>query len=109
MCAASRSTGAANVGEVRSMPVPDGLDGMRIDAGLSRLLGLSRTVVATLAESGRISVDGRGAKVENAGSGFYLGPTIIDEVEDGIAGDGVWLHLSQLKARSIQQSRRRVP
>ncbi|GAA1382588.1 RluA family pseudouridine synthase [Pseudonocardia kongjuensis] len=40
------------------MPVPDGLDGMRIDSGLSRLLGLSRTVVAGLAESGRIQVDG---------------------------------------------------
>ena len=35
-------------------------------------------------EGARISVDGRGTKVENAGSGFYLGPTIIDEVEDGM-------------------------
>ena len=34
------------MGEVRQMPVPDGLDGMRIDAGLSRLLGLSRTTLA---------------------------------------------------------------
>lgn len=32
------------------MPVPDGLDAMRVDAGLARLLGLSRTVVATLVE-----------------------------------------------------------
>ena len=35
-------------------------------------------------EGARISVDGRGTKVENAGNGFYLGPTIIDEVEDGM-------------------------
>ena len=43
------------------MPVPDGLEGMRIDAGLSRLLGLSRTVVAGLAEDGRVRLDGRPA------------------------------------------------
>ncbi len=40
------------------MPVPDGLDAMRVDAGLARLLGLSRTVVATLAEEGSVLVDG---------------------------------------------------
>ncbi|MDO3640257.1 RNA pseudouridine synthase, partial [Mycolicibacterium sp. KC 300] len=34
----------------RSMPVPEGLSGMRVDAGLSRLLGLSRTAAAALAE-----------------------------------------------------------
>ncbi|MGB3372608.1 MAG: RNA pseudouridine synthase, partial [Rhodococcus sp. (in: high G+C Gram-positive bacteria)] len=44
--------------ESRSMPVPDGLDGMRVDAGVSRLLGLSRTVVATLAEEGSVAVNG---------------------------------------------------
>ncbi|MBE7160462.1 MAG: RluA family pseudouridine synthase [Williamsia herbipolensis] len=42
----------------RSMPVPDGIDGMRLDAGVSRILGLSRTVVATLADSGDVTVDG---------------------------------------------------
>jgi 23S rRNA pseudouridine1911/1915/1917 synthase len=39
--------------------VPDGLDGMRVDAGLSRLLGLSRTAVAGLAEGGQVRGDGR--------------------------------------------------
>ncbi len=39
--------------------MPDGLDGMRVDAGLSKLLGLSRTVVATLAETGDVLVDGK--------------------------------------------------
>jgi len=38
--------------------VPDGLDGMRVDAGVSRMLGLSRTVVAALAEDGDVMVDG---------------------------------------------------
>ncbi|MBT1191486.1 RluA family pseudouridine synthase [Rhodococcus kroppenstedtii] len=59
--------------EVRSMPVPDGLDGMRVDAGLARLLGLSRTVVATLAEEGSVSVDGAAvAKSDRLGSGSWL-------------------------------------
>ena len=40
------------------MPVPDGLDGMRVDAGLARLLGLSRTTAAALAEEGAVVVDG---------------------------------------------------
>ncbi|HEX4225339.1 MAG TPA: RluA family pseudouridine synthase [Pseudonocardiaceae bacterium] len=45
----------------RSLPVPDGLDGMRVDAGIARLLGLSRTVVAELAAAGDVLVDGRAA------------------------------------------------
>jgi 23S rRNA pseudouridine1911/1915/1917 synthase len=43
----------------RSLPVPEGLDGMRVDAGLAKLLGLSRSVVAELAESGEVLLDGR--------------------------------------------------
>lgn len=42
----------------RTLPVPDGLDGLRVDSGLSRLLGLSRTVVAGLAEDGHVRADG---------------------------------------------------
>jgi len=40
------------------MPVPDGLHGMRTDAGVARLLGLSRTVAAGLADAGDITVGG---------------------------------------------------
>ncbi|MGQ0575179.1 MAG: RluA family pseudouridine synthase [Pseudonocardia sp.] len=59
--------------ETRSLPVPDGLDGLRIDAGVARLLGLSRTVVATLAEDGRIAVDGRTAgKSDRLVAGAWL-------------------------------------
>ncbi len=47
-----------SMGEVRTFPVPDGLDGMRIDAGVSRLLGLSRTAVADLAAEGKVLLDG---------------------------------------------------
>jgi len=46
------------VGEVRSLPVPDGLEGERVDAALARLFGLSRTKAADLAEDGRVLVDG---------------------------------------------------
>ncbi|PXY25314.1 RNA pseudouridine synthase [Prauserella coralliicola] len=43
------------------LPVPEGLDGMRVDAGLAKLLGLSRTVVAELAASGEVLLDGKPA------------------------------------------------
>ena len=45
--------------DARSLPVPDGLEGERVDAGLARLLGISRTRAAQLAESGAVTLDGR--------------------------------------------------
>jgi 23S rRNA pseudouridine1911/1915/1917 synthase len=61
----------------RTLPVPDGLDGMRVDAGLSRLLGLSRTVVAELAESGEVLLDGRAAgKSDRLTAGAWLEVTL---------------------------------
>jgi 23S rRNA pseudouridine1911/1915/1917 synthase len=61
------------VSDTRQLPVPDGLDGMRVDAGLSRLLGLSRTTVAALAEDGRVAVDGRAAgKSDRLTAGAWL-------------------------------------
>lgn len=45
--------------EHRILPVPDGLDGSRVDVGVSKLLGLSRTRVAEIAESGGVVLDGR--------------------------------------------------
>jgi len=44
--------------ESRSLPVPDGLAGDRVDAGISKLLGFSRTFAAEVAESGGVTVDG---------------------------------------------------
>jgi 23S rRNA pseudouridine1911/1915/1917 synthase len=59
--------------DTRRLPVPDGLDGMRVDAGLSRLLGLSRTAVAALTESGNVEVDGRTAgKSDRLAAGSWL-------------------------------------
>ena len=58
---------------LRTLPVPDGLDGMRVDAGLAKLLGLSRTVVAGMAEAGDVLLDGRVAgKSDRLVSGAVL-------------------------------------
>lgn len=45
--------------ESRALPVPDGLVGERVDAGLAKLLGLSRTQAAEIAEAGGVTLDGR--------------------------------------------------
>ncbi len=46
------------MGELRSLPVPDGLEGERVDAALARLFGLSRTKAADLAAAGHVLLDG---------------------------------------------------
>jgi signal peptidase II len=43
----------------RSLPVPEGLDGLRLDAAISRLFGLSRTGAADLVGSGAVTLDGQ--------------------------------------------------
>jgi 23S rRNA pseudouridine1911/1915/1917 synthase len=43
----------------RALPVPDGLEGQRVDQALSRLFGLSRTAAADVADAGSVVVDGR--------------------------------------------------
>jgi 23S rRNA pseudouridine1911/1915/1917 synthase len=44
--------------ENRSFPVPDGLDGMRVDAALAKMLGFSRTFAAEILDAGGVVVDG---------------------------------------------------
>lgn len=44
--------------ESRSLYVPDGLAGDRVDAGLAKLLGFSRTFAAEVAEAGGVTLDG---------------------------------------------------
>jgi 23S rRNA pseudouridine1911/1915/1917 synthase len=44
--------------ESRSLPVPDGLAGERVDAAIAKLLGFSRTFAAEVAEAGGVSLDG---------------------------------------------------
>lgn len=63
--------------EQRMMPVPDGLAGMRVDAGLSKLLGLSRTVVADLAAAGDITAEGKSlGKSDRLVAGQWLDVTL---------------------------------
>ncbi|GAA4747135.1 RluA family pseudouridine synthase [Gordonia alkaliphila] len=63
--------------ESRAMPVPDGLDGMRVDAGVARVLGLSRTVAAGLADAGDITVDGAAVpKSHKLAAGTWLDVTL---------------------------------
>ena len=47
--------------ETRRLPVPEGLAGERVDVGLSRMLGLSRSAAAELCAAGAVSIDGRTA------------------------------------------------
>ena len=71
----------------RQLPVPDGLDGMRVDAGLSRLLGLSRTAVAALAEEGRVAVDGQAAgKSDRLVAGAWLEVELPEAEQPVITG-----------------------
>ncbi|SDQ53263.1 RluA family pseudouridine synthase [Quadrisphaera sp. DSM 44207] len=59
--------------ERRSLPVPDGLDGERVDAGLSRMLGLSRSRAAEVAAAGGVLLDGAPAgKSDRLRAGAWL-------------------------------------
>jgi 23S rRNA pseudouridine1911/1915/1917 synthase len=59
--------------EHRTLPLPDGLDGLRLDVALSRLFGLSRTTAADLVETGSVRVDGQEAlKSERVRAGSWL-------------------------------------
>ena len=57
----------------RSLPVPDGLAGERVDAGLARLLGVSRSRAADLAAAGGVVLDGRAVgKSDRLPAGAWL-------------------------------------
>jgi 23S rRNA pseudouridine1911/1915/1917 synthase len=59
------------------VPVPDGLDGMRLDQAISRLFGLSRTAAATVVEAGDVLVDGAvRTKSEKVKAGAWLDVTL---------------------------------
>lgn len=44
--------------EQRTVLVPDGLEGERVDAAMARMFGLSRTRAADLIGQGLVTVDG---------------------------------------------------
>ncbi|HEX5596634.1 MAG TPA: RluA family pseudouridine synthase [Micromonosporaceae bacterium] len=68
---------ARPTGDRRSLPVPDGLDGLRLDQAVSRLFGLSRTAAAALVEAGDVVVDGvPRTKSERVRAGAWLEVTL---------------------------------
>ena len=83
--------------DVRSLPVPDGLEGERVDAALARLFGLSRTKAADLAAAGAVTVDQRTVgKSDRVCAGAWLevslpdpppsaGPAVVAEPVPGMA------------------------
>jgi 23S rRNA pseudouridine1911/1915/1917 synthase len=59
--------------EIRNLSIPEGLNQERVDAALSRLLGLSRNVIVGLIEHGEISKDGKAVgKSERVATGDQL-------------------------------------
>ena len=59
--------------DVRTVLVPDGLEGERVDAGVARLFGVSRTKAADLAADGHVVLDGKSvAKSERLSAGSML-------------------------------------
>jgi 23S rRNA pseudouridine1911/1915/1917 synthase len=61
----------------RRVPVPDGLDGERLDSALARMFGLSRTQAADLIGNGDVLIDGRPAgKSDRVPAGQWLEVTL---------------------------------
>jgi 23S rRNA pseudouridine1911/1915/1917 synthase len=59
--------------EPRALAVPDGLEGLRLDAAIARLFGLSRTVAAELVAAGEATLDRRPAtKSDRVSAGGWL-------------------------------------
>jgi 23S rRNA pseudouridine1911/1915/1917 synthase len=61
----------------RRVPVPDGLDGERLDAAIARMFGLSRTKAAELIGEGAVLIGGRPAgKSDRVPAGEWLDVTL---------------------------------
>lgn len=68
--------------EQRTVLVPEGLAGERVDAAIARMFGVSRTRAAELVASGLVQVDGAGvAKSERLVPGSMLDVTLPQEVD----------------------------
>jgi 23S rRNA pseudouridine1911/1915/1917 synthase len=82
------------VTDLRSVPVPDGLEGERVDAALARMFGVSRTKAAELAGSDLVRLDGQTVgKSDRVRAGAWLevelppppgAPRIVAEPVDGL-------------------------
>ena len=64
-------------GEFRALPVPEGLEGMRVDAAIAKLFGVSRSVASEMAAEGDVHVDGAAAqKSDRVATGAMLEVTL---------------------------------
>jgi 23S rRNA pseudouridine1911/1915/1917 synthase len=80
----------SSVGTLKVLNVPNGLEGERVDAAISRLFGLSRTKAAELVAAGEVMLDGAApAKSDRVHEGSFLevripapetGPRVIPEM-----------------------------
>jgi 23S rRNA pseudouridine1911/1915/1917 synthase len=68
------------------LPVPDGLDGERVDVALARLFGLSRSRAADLAGAGQVALNG----------------TTVDKSDRLIAGGWLEVELPAVKAPAVE-------
>ncbi|NHC12264.1 RluA family pseudouridine synthase [Motilibacter deserti] len=82
--------------DIRSLPVPEGLEGERLDAALARLFGLSRTRAAELVAEGLVRVDGTPAyKSQRLVTGSELEvelpppPAPVELVPEHVEGMGI--------------------
>lgn len=79
--------------ESRSLPVPDGLVGERVDAAVAKLLGFSRSFAAEVIDAGGVRLGGQVAvKSDRVPAGAWLDvewqpkspPTVVAKVVDGL-------------------------
>jgi 23S rRNA pseudouridine1911/1915/1917 synthase len=80
-------------GDLRTLPVPEGLSGERLDAALARMFGFSRTKAVSLVESGAVLLDGHlPTKSDRVAAGAVLeveipavsAPHVAPELVDGV-------------------------
>jgi 23S rRNA pseudouridine1911/1915/1917 synthase len=68
--------------ESRTLAVPEGLEGLRLDVAISRMFGLSRTAAADLIDDGAVSLNGASAsRSERVRGGAVLEITIPEPVD----------------------------
>jgi 23S rRNA pseudouridine1911/1915/1917 synthase len=77
----------------RALPVPDGLEGERLDAAVARLFGFSRSRAADLVDNGHVLVDGAAAaKSDRLRAGVWLdvdlpaAPAAVEVVPEHVEG-----------------------
>ena len=71
--------------EHRTVHVPDGLEGERVDACLARMFGFSRTRAADLVTDGLVRLDGRGVSKSDRVHGGAMLEVEIPDLRDPVA------------------------